>query len=152
MIEGTILMSRPKFMGMHKKCPKCKEIKTLVSFRIRASGSPTSYCLPCQKAYDSKRHRPDARWRHLKRKYGITIEEFDKMLSSQGSRCAICDTSNPWDGVRPNRGWNIDHCHKTNKIRGILCCSCNMALGNAKDSIDILHKMISYLNNNIGVA
>lgn len=64
---------------------------------------------------------------HLVRKYGITIEQYDAMLKSQDGKCAICKFIFP----ESKKLWNrpcVDHCHETNKVRGILCRKCNVML------------------------
>jgi len=76
-----------------------------------------------------------------KRLYGITTKEYEDLFLSQGSRCAICRCSEPGG----KKCWHIDHDHSTNKVRGILCHSCNLLLGQAKDSLDTLHSAIAYL-------
>jgi hypothetical protein len=64
------------------------------------------------------------------------------MLLEQHSVCRICGTDNP--GGR-GKVFSVDHDHQTGKVRGLLCHHCNVGLGNFKDSIDILKKAISYL-------
>jgi hypothetical protein len=75
-----------------------------------------------------------------KRLYGITTEEYDALLLSQGNKCAICCGEN-----LGNRDWNVDHDHNTNKVRGILCHSCNLLLGHSKDNPNVLCAAIAYL-------
>jgi hypothetical protein len=65
------------------------------------------------------------------------------MLSDQNDVCKIC--KGPGDGKKGNLA--VDHNHKTGAVRGLLCNSCNVALGNAKESIEILQSMIKYLQN-----
>jgi len=80
----------------------------------------------------------------LKAKFGITKEEYIKLLLKQNYRCAIC-------GIKQNklsRSLAIDHNHVTNKIRGLLCIECNFLLGKAKENIKILINAISYLKEN----
>ncbi len=76
----------------------------------------------------------------LKRHYGLTPESYNKMLEDQGSACAACQTTTPEHGV-----WNIDHCHTTGLVRGILCPPCNRALGHANDDANRLRALITYL-------
>jgi hypothetical protein len=104
-----------------------------------------------KKVYDlNKRNRtskPDqykasGRRTRLKRTYSITPEAVDSMLKEQGSGCAICGTRD----FGP-RGSNIDHCHETGKVRGLLCINCNQALGKFKDDTSLLKKAIEYLEN-----
>lgn len=91
-----------------------------------------------KRQWHSKRHY------FLKYKFGITEEQYDKMLADQGGCCAICKSSN--SGNKRSSRLSIDHCHSTGKIRGLLCSSCNKAIGLMKDSQDILVSAISYLN------
>lgn len=74
----------------------------------------------------------------LKREYGLTLEQFNAMLLKQGGWCAICH-SNIKD--QPN----VDHCHNTGRVRGLLCKSCNFMLGLASDSPAILRAAAKYL-------
>ena len=84
---------------------------------------------------------------HLKYEYGISTEIYENLIKLQDNKCAICNK----DEVRKFKTRNttvrlaVDHCHKTGKIRELLCSKCNAALGAVGDSIDILEKMISYL-------
>lgn len=79
----------------------------------------------------------------LKKKYGITIEDYDRMMISQSRRCAICRTEEPSGKGR----FHVDHCHESNKVRGLLCTSCNMMLGLARDCVGILNTAIKYLED-----
>ena len=79
--------------------------------------------------------------RKLRRAFGLSLEEYTQMLQSQNNVCAICLEST-------NRNLAVDHSHKSGKIRGLLCSSCNTGLGLFKDSIERLHKVITYLEVN----
>lgn len=87
----------------------------------------------------------------LRSKYGITLEQRDSLLDSQGNACAICGTNSPPLLKNGIDGWVVDHCHEYEratggiKVRGILCLGCNSTIGMAKDSIEILEKAILYL-------
>lgn len=73
---------------------------------------------------------------HVKRKYGLTPEEYDDMLVKQNGLCAICQKREPK---------YVDHCHDTGVVRGILCPGCNTAIGQFEDDIDIINRAIDYL-------
>lgn len=78
---------------------------------------------------------------------GITIEEYHNMVLVQDGKCAICHQA---ETRKSGKGSGmlrlcIDHCHKTNKVRGLLCHSCNTALGKFKDSPVNLYRAIRYL-------
>lgn len=85
--------------------------------------------------------------RGLKRKYGVTPEEYDAMAEAQGQVCAIC--RNPETRINPKthapQALAVDHCHKSKKVRGLLCWQCNTGLGKVKDSVALLGEMIAYL-------
>lgn len=74
------------------------------------------------------------------RRLGVTVEWFRNQLVGQAGRCAICGNV-----MKPGRGTQIDHDHRTNKPRGLLCGSCNLMLGFARDSAGILNAAITYL-------
>ena len=76
----------------------------------------------------------------LKRKYGISLQEYDELLRSQGGVCAICG------GTDGDKRMAVDHDHASGKVRGILCQRCNRALGLFKDDKVKLRKAISYLS------
>jgi hypothetical protein len=74
---------------------------------------------------DKKEYKSKVRDYHLRKKYGITSLQFEKLFLSQKSKCSICAHSTP----KNKRGWHLDHCHKTGRVRGILCHVCNTKLG-----------------------
>lgn len=154
-------------MGVKKKCTKCKEEKSLELFaksNQRKDGL-SSWCKACKvsaatiainknkehysnykKIYnqthkDSELEIRRHRHYHIKRKYGISIDEYELMLVHQNNKCLICAK----DQTKEQQAFAVDHCHKTGKIRGLLCCSCNRGIGYLKDSIQNLHSAIQYL-------
>lgn len=76
-------------------------------------------------------------------KHNMTQREHDQRMKEQRSRCAICRK-------RFVKTPHIDHCHKTNKNRGLLCDDCNLGLGRFKDSPKILRSAIKYLRRHNG--
>jgi hypothetical protein len=107
------------------------------SARYRAKNKDAIYdrCLAWRQANPEK-----IRGYSLKYKFGITPEEQDALLVSQGSVCAICATDTP-----TKVGWHTDHCHETKAVRGILCHHCNVMLGMARDNPETLLKAAEYL-------
>ena len=80
------------------------------------------------------------------RKKGLNLEQYYALRDLQDNKCAICNGIE----TRKNRAGIvarlcIDHCHSTNRIRGLLCCECNSALGKFKDNIELLESAIRYL-------
>jgi hypothetical protein len=77
--------------------------------------------------------------RHLLRKvYGITLEDYDARLALQKGVCAICKQPD-------SQALSVDHDHKTKRIRGLLCGSCNLGLGSFRDDKTRLKAAILYL-------
>ena len=137
-----------------RECRKCGEVKNLLESFYRQRKDPTlkssySYeCKECTVERVKKNHNPSrSRRLHLKRKYGLTFAEFDKMLTEQNNSCAICKSSVA--GGKSNR-FMVDHDHETGRVRGLLCKSCNIALGEAKDDLTTLKNMINYLSKHTG--
>lgn len=87
---------------------------------------------------------------HLKRFFGLTVEQYDQMNKDQDYKCAICGQKETKIDHRTQKVKNlsVDHCHRTGKIRGLLCISCNSMIGHAGlggDDHTILEKGIGYL-------
>lgn len=96
-------------------------------------------------AYDKMRKVRDAekiRARDIKKKYGMSVEDFNALHESQGGACAICRTTLTTE----NRGTVVDHCHETGRVRGLLCQGCNRGLGLLKDNPEVLVSAAEYLN------
>lgn len=85
-----------------------------------------------------RRNKDRVKAHELKKNYGISLEQFNELLVKQDGRCAVC-------GEIPERP-NVDHDHKTKVVRGILCTNCNLMLGHAGDSVEILQKATQYLS------
>jgi Recombination endonuclease VII len=84
-----------------------------------------------------------SRRQHLKIKFGITPGQYDEMFAAQQGLCAIC--GQPERTFMDGRKLAIDHDHKQNRIRGLLCFKCNRALGGLNDDISLLQRAIDYL-------
>lgn len=84
------------------------------------------------------RNAEKAREAHLKRTYGITIEDYNRILKEQSGKCAVC--GKPPKTMR----LAVDHCHKTGKIRGLLCSYCNRRVI-GRHTLEILEAGVRYL-------
>jgi hypothetical protein len=139
-----------------KVCSKCGEEKPVEAFGIRSVNPDglNNGCRKCMASYrsehyfkndDYRQHRiREATKINRKRKYGITDEDFQILLNTQNSKCAICSVH--LDGSIFSLKGQLDHCHVTKKVRGILCGKCNTALGLFKDDRNIMLEAISYLD------
>ena len=127
-------------------------------YRHKMKGKPHRFiCRLCTMSYVNSQYCPNKakasqvkrasgiRNARLKCIYGITLDEYNKILESQNNACAICNIST---SLPTRKFFDVDHCHKTNKVRGLLCHSCNVGIGFLKDDIQILQKAISYLTTN----
>ena len=81
----------------------------------------------------------------LSSKYKITEQRYFEILEKQIGLCAICGSDSP--GRRGSKNFTVDHDHTTKEVRGLLCHSCNVMLGLAKDSIEVLEMAIKYLKH-----
>lgn len=151
---------------MKKKCTKCKRTKNLSCF-YNSSSSPDGKkgtcklcCSRMEKSWrdrnrerinknnrewrkkNKEQHNRNVRSSYLKRRYGLSLEEYESMLSSQGNSCAVCSGQSQYEM------FDVDHCHETGKVRGLLCRKCNTALGLFRDSVDVLQRAIDYLGDN----
>lgn len=83
----------------------------------------------------------------LQRTYGITLAEYDSLFAAQGGKCAIC-LGDPKGRNAVNGRFDVDHCHKTGRVRGLLCGDCNTSLGKLNDDVPSLQRAIQYLEGN----
>jgi hypothetical protein len=85
---------------------------------------------------DPRKNREAHEQRRRLRRYGIDQDRYDQMLAEQNGRCPGCGTEDP--GVK---GWCIDHCHTTGRVRALLCMRCNTMLGLADEDPAILRAL-----------
>ncbi len=132
--------TRPDYL--HPQCRACSAARKRASNRRIRTQDPETWARR-RRGYVAryKTRHPERMKRHWRkqqlRKHGITPEEFDEMAADQRGLCLVCEE-------KPERLY-VDHDHATGKVRGLLCVNCNFALGHAKDSIEILHKLVRYL-------
>jgi hypothetical protein len=97
------------------------------------------------------RKRPDRkaadREGHLRRKYGITVADYERMLEEQNGGCRICGRQPP-DGM----SLHVDHDHESNKVRGLLCFQCNNAIGLFEEQYELFQKAANYLDRDEELA
>lgn len=145
-----------------KACIKCAELKPLSRFYKHSTGidGRRTDCIDCHleagraltrkpgyKRKPPNNNRRDIYGRHLKRRYGISISTYDEMCAAQNNACAICNSTER----KSNNGFLcVDHCHKTGRIRGLLCYRCNRALGHLGDNEISFWKILQYIASPIG--
>ena len=91
--------------------------------------------------HKSKDGRRSNRRTKIRHKYGLTECQYDALMQRQGGLCAACGVTL----ADATRYVHIDHCHETRRVRGILCNGCNVALGHAREDVNVLMGLISYL-------
>lgn len=160
-----------------KECNTCRVEKSLEEFykssvykkNPAARSAYQGHCIQCRrkvvyKYYDRiKLECPDrckenhkkfrAKWKQLdpekqkfmtlKENFGIRKEDWENIFNTQEGKCKICRKSQS----ELSKTLCVDHCHKTGQIRGLLCFSCNSALGLFDDNILSIEKAADYLKN-----
>lgn len=154
-----------------KCCSGCKEKKSFSDF-WKNKNRKDGYCNECKKCLTKRQQEPQNKKRkqkytkeyqkrpkvkerlrklskkpkyketvkkgQLRRKFGLTLDEYYKMIQQQKGLCIICKFPEIV----------VDHNHKTNKVRGLICQRCNKILGFAQDDINLLQGCINYLKDN----
>jgi hypothetical protein len=145
----------------YKKCSDCQTVKSLNVFNKNKS-SPDGYSYLCKECTSIRKRAPKEQAKHRSRssesrrknygvyrqtelrremkKYGLTLEQYNEMAAAG---CAICGAK---QGTTARR-LPVDHCHKTGKVRGVLCMFCNTAIGKFKDDPELCEKAASYLRS-----
>lgn len=138
---GPNCKQRATWWRTHPKEPKaCAECGTDITDRRRSA----IYCSnACAQRARAVRTGPEARrkWR-MTNKYGITPDDYDRMLSEQNQACAICKATDPGT---VHGFWHVDHCHDRGHVRGLLCNTCNLALGLMADDPARLRAAADYI-------
>ena len=132
-----------------KICTECKIEKPKSEF-YRTKGKNKGLRSGCKEC-DSKRQmryhdtsigKNVAKNAHLKRKYGITLKDYNTLLKDQDDGCAICGTKVPGG----QGGFHVDHANTNSIVRGLLCNVCNPGLGLFDHNVALLAKAIQYLS------
>lgn len=148
----------------NKTCTKCLVSQEIEEFAPHKSyaGGRTTWCRKCMKEQASawskdnpkRRENDNARNRRnpeqkqnskFKARYGITLDQFREMSTAQNDECLICSKHK---SLNKNSKLFVDHCHATQKVRGLLCDSCNRGLGAFKDNPLLLLKAMEYIKAN----
>ena len=130
---------RPKAKLVQEKlCPQCKLTLSSNNFHgnSRTSDGLQTACIRCRQGSKQEWEKQNPHRKILSR-YNLSIQDYQKMLSSQNNKCAIC---------KKVKKLSIDHCHVTGKVRGLLCTGCNTSLGGLGDTVEGLQRALQYLN------
>lgn len=121
-----------------RSCDQCG--KSYIPKQLKAAAAFCSK--PCNEQHRKATGR--AREQHLQRQYGISAQEYDRLLEEQGGGCAICGKG-PEAQTRYRTYLHVDHCHATGKVRGLLCDEHNLLLGRWGDTTALLRRALEYL-------
>lgn len=119
--------------GLRQPCKECTKSKVRENYKENKE-----HYLAYMKEYREKNSEELYRNKSAYR-FGVSREEIDNLLDQSDGRCEICKKF-------PKKRLNIDHCHETGKLRGLLCGYCNKGIGYLQDNVDNLSAAIDYLN------
>ena len=157
--------------GITKTCSTCFIEKPVAEFgkqSVRPDGLEVA-CKECMKERAANRYKDptkrqkmldaSARWRernpdadaekHLIKKYGITLTQYEELFEAQGGVCALCKKGETTKRMKKGDGRErlaVDHCHDTGRVRGLLCFKCNTAIGSLGDTEEDAQRVVDYLN------
>jgi hypothetical protein len=128
--KGRNVRPRVEVPEGHERCRTCGETKPHSEWQRNRSASDglATLCRSCKAV--------KGRAGHLKRHYGLTEAERDELVASQMGLCVICLKA---------PAVHVDHCHKTGRVRGVLCFNCNSAIGKLGDDPDAVRRAAAYL-------
>jgi len=127
-----------------KVCTDCLTIKTPGEFHRSPKGSFGRKAI-CKQCESDRRDPLQSRRSNLMVKYGLTLEDYDRMFAEQDGKCFWCGTTEP--GGKIGKYFHIDHDHVTNKVICLACASCNVGRGyfrNAQHMLDVATKWREY--------
>lgn len=131
-----------------QRCPLCKQQLTKEAYPPSSWNKKGSLCRTCsnvrsrvwRKNNPEKVRENNKRRRRLFPRYGIAIEDFDRMLLRQRERCLGCRKP-----FALRRDIHVDHDHETGLVRGLLCRGCNTGLGSLNEDVETLRRLMVYL-------
>ncbi|MDQ1374746.1 MAG: hypothetical protein QOJ09_2084 [Actinomycetota bacterium] len=137
--------------GLRGDCRTCFQKRAAALYRASPEAAkertrrwqrenPERYAANQRKHKESGRKKLADRRSHLKRKYGMTLGDYDRLLEQQGGGCAICGRP-----PREDMSLHVDHDHETGRVRGLLCFPCNNTLGDFEDDPTRLYAAADYL-------
>ena len=125
-----------KYPQGHFKDKKCGWCEGMFS----PSGPSHKYCgASCKSSANSDKYYLNS--------YGVGLREVERMYLEQGGKCAICGTAGFKQRDCHSSGLNLDHCHNTGRVRGLLCHNCNRAIGLMKDNPEIMRRAVEYVSD-----
>ena len=116
------------------------KVKRLAQIKEWTNKNPNYHKEYGKKWHSDPKHKPNKKNSQLKSLYGITLEQYNQMFVNQNGVCCICK-----QGTNDGSHLRVDHNHITGKVRGLLCSTCNTAIGMMKDDASLFLEAIKYL-------
>lgn len=139
------------YAELKRTCSKCGVEKELTEFLTegrKAYRRKSLSCRTCNNKRSTRYHKENPekiRDNDLQKKFGISLEDYQKKLIAQDFKCAICNEEEKILRKGKPIQLAVDHCHMTNQVRDLLCKRCNITLGALEENSSLLHKMIKYI-------
>ena len=136
---------------MTKTCKHCGQEKAEAEFyrffdRWVGKHYMSARCRPCHQEH--KKTNPNTprnrKADKLQLRYGLTYEQWERIREAESFSCMICGITE----IEIGKKLDVDHCHDSGKVRGVLCNPCNTMLGHARDNVAILYAAVAYLQEN----
>lgn len=138
--------ANPPLLVIPKECSRCGKKNPASEFYTSMATvlGLSSRCKVCISEISKDTYVLDkTRKSHLRRKYGLTVENYTILLKEQDGKCAICDSKDA--GRQGVKNLAVDHNHSTGKVRGLLCSRCNLGIGHLDDDPNRLEAAAAYL-------
>lgn len=144
-----ITFLKDEILPLEHFCKRCKTTHPTSEFKVKNINNSDRIYLECKlvksgRKFDkgAKSHTEEyERERKLISRYGINLIQYEEIFNNQNGKCLICNVHSS----ECKRPLVVDHCHETNKIRGLLCYTCNLSIGSFEDNIDFINAAIDYL-------
>lgn len=131
-------------IGIRCKCKQCCAEETK-NWRIKNRSEYNNYVAQWRAKNPDRQHKTE-----IKRRYSLTIEEYNRRLVEQHCKCKICGRQH--DTSKKRGRLYVDHCHDSLRVRGLLCSACNSAIGYFNHDISIMEKAIDYLKMQVALS
>ena len=148
----TCVICKAVFVPYQKRCKTCSRACYRQLDYVKAADSARKKVAEVKERKNAQRriannpNRKEVNRKNALARYGLTIEDYDRLMLEQDGCCKICLRQPPKEGWKTVTRLHVDHDHETGKVRALLCNNCNRALGYFQDDPDLLEKAYAYLS------